>query len=237
MNYSHSFIEPETLAYFKGLVTGLGTDSNGHVLMAPIIGYLKNSEPEHKDVLGLNATILETLIVAHACFPFSLNVPLTRDAFCRAIILLTNHCMTVLGQGSVGATGVILRETSPRQRLFFIFSALAHPPTGQSSYDDLLDVVSRLSYPARVNRSKHTKMHRSLAQLTPLAQRLESGKSTTVALRPLPVEVLRPLEKLVTVFPPEHLEEGPNSDRSFRDVGEVSVEEFMDWGERVRDQQ
>ena len=237
VNYSYSIIEPETLAYFNGLVAGLGIDSNGHVLMAPIIEYLKNSEPEHKDVLGLNATILETLIVPHACFPFSHNVPLTRDAFCRAIILLTNRCKTVLGQGSVGATELVLRETSPRQRLFFIFSALVHPPTGEASYDDLLDVVSRLSYPARVNRSKHTKSRRSLAQLAPLAQRLEPGKPTTVVLHPLPVEVLKPLEKLVAVFPPEHLEEGPNSDRSFGDVREVSVEEFMDWGERVRNKQ
>jgi hypothetical protein len=50
----------------------------------------------------------------------------------------------------------------------------------------------------------------------------------------LPIEVLKPLEKLVAVFPPERLEEVPNSDRSFRDVREVSVEEFVDWGERVR---
>lgn len=237
VNYSYSTVEPETLAYFNGLVAGLGIDSNGHISMAPIIEYLKNSELEHKDVLGLNATILEALIVPHACFPFSHTVPLTRDAFCRAIILLTNRCKTVLGQGSVGATEVILRETSPRQRLFFIFSALVHPSTGEASYDDLLDVVSRLSYPTRVNRSKHMKLHRSRAQLAPLAQRLEPGKPTTVALHPLSVEVLKPLEKLVAVFPPEHLEEGPKSDRSFGDVHEVSVEEFMDWGERVRNKQ
>jgi hypothetical protein len=139
--------------------------------MAPIIEYLKNSEPEHKDALGLNATILKTLVVPHACFPFSRNVPLTRDAFCRTIVLLINRCKTVLGQGSVGVTEVIVRETGPRQRLFFIFSALVRPPTGEASYDDLLDVVSRLSYPARVNRFKHVKLHRSLAQLAPLAQR------------------------------------------------------------------
>jgi hypothetical protein len=237
VNYSYSIIEPETLAYFNGLVAGLGIDSNGHVLMAPITEYLKNSEPEHKDVLELNATILETLIVPHACFPFSHPVPLTRSAFCRAIVLLTNRCKTILGQGSSGATGVIRRNTSPRQRLFFIFSALAHPPTGAASYDDLLDVVSRLSYPTRVNRFKHTKSHRSLAELAPLAKRLEPGKPTTVALRPLAVEVLKPLERLVAVFPPEHLEEGSSVDRSFGDVREVSVEEFMDWGERVRNKQ
>ncbi|KAJ4992782.1 hypothetical protein SVAN01_01828 [Stagonosporopsis vannaccii] len=202
--------------------------------MAPIIEYLKNSEPEHKEILALNATILETLIVPHACLPFSNIVPLTRDAFCRAIILLTNYCKAVLGQGSVSATQVILRQTSPQQRLSFIFSALVHPSTGEASYDDLLDVVSRLSYPTIVNRFKHAKTHRPLAQLAPLAQRLEPGKATTVALHPLPVEILKPLEKLVAVIPPERLEERPNFDRSFSDVREVSVEEFMDWGERVR---
>lgn len=237
MNYSHSIIEPETLAYFNGLVAGLGIDSNGHVLVGPIIEYLKNSEPEHKHVLELNATILETLIGPHACFPFSHTVPLTRDAFLRAIILLTGRCKTVLGQGSTGADGPVIRETSSRQRLFFIFSALAHPPTGKASYDDLLDVVSRLSYPTRVNQSKHMKVHRPLAQLAPLAQRLEPGKSTTVALSPLPVEALRPLEKLVAVFPPEHQEEGPNGDRSFGDVREVSAEDFVDWGIKVRNEQ
>lgn len=233
MNYSYSSIEPETLAYFNGLVAGLGIDSNGHVLMAPVIEYLKNSEPEHKDVLELNAAILETLIVPHACFPFSHTVPLTRDAFCRAIILLTNRCKTVLGQGSSSGSEVILRTMSPRQRLSFIFSALVHPPTGEASYDDLLDVVSRLSYPTRVNRAKHTKSHRSLAQLAPLAQRLEPGKPTSTVLGPLPVEVLKPLERLVAVFPPERLEEGAKADRGFGNVREVSVEEFVDWGERV----
>ena len=113
MNYSHSFIEPETLAYFNGLVAGLGIDSNGHLLMAPIIEYLKNSEPEHQDVLELNAPILEALIVPQACFPFSHSISLTRDAFCRAIILLTKRCKTVLGQG-----GSRLRHTTSRQRLF-----------------------------------------------------------------------------------------------------------------------
>lgn len=228
MNYSHSFIEPETLAYFNGLVAGLGIDSNGHLLMAPIIEYLKNSEPEHKDVLELNAPILEALIVPHACFPFSHSIPLTRDAFCRAIILLTKRCTTVLGQG-----GSRLRHTTSRQRLFFIFSALSHPPTGEASYDDLLDVVSRLSYPTRVNRFKHYKTRRPLAQLAPLAQRLEPGKPTTVELRPLPVDVLKPLEKLVAVFPSDHLKKKPTN-RSFGDVRDVSVEEFMDWGEEVR---
>ncbi|XPS72462.1 hypothetical protein M3J09_004627 [Ascochyta lentis] len=169
VNYSHSMIEPETMAYFNGLVAGPGIDFNGHVLIAPVIEYLKNSEPEHKDILGLNATILETLIVSHACFPFSHNVPLTRDAFCRAITLLTIRCKTVLGQGSMNDTEIVLREISPRQRLFFIFSALVYPPTGTASYDDLLDVISRLSYPARVNRPKHIKLRRSLAQLAPLA--------------------------------------------------------------------
>ena len=207
MNYSHSFIEPETLAYFNGLVAGLGIDSNGHLLMAPIIEYLKNSEPEHKDVLELNAPILEALIVPHACFPFSHSIPLTRDAFCRAIILLTKHCKIVLGQG-----GSKLRHTTSRQRLFFIFSALSHPPTGEASYDDLLDVVSRLSYPTRVNRFKHYKTRRPLAQLAPLAQRLEPGKSKTVELRPLPVDVLKPLEQLAAVFPSDHL--GKKADQS-----------------------
>jgi hypothetical protein len=230
VNYSHSYIDPETLAYFNGLVAGLGIDPNGTLLTAPIIEYLKNSEPEHKDVLELNAPILEALIVPHACFPFSHNVPLTKDAFCRAIVLLTKHCKTVLGQG-----GSDLRYTTPRQRLFFIFSALSHPPTGEASYDDLLDVVSRLSYPTRVNRFKHYKTRRPLAQLAPLAQRLEPGKPTTVELRPWPVEVLKPLERLVAVFSPSHLEEGP-TDRSFGDVREVSVEEFMEWGEKVRDE-
>jgi hypothetical protein len=235
VNYSYSYIDPETLAYFNGLVAGLGIDSNGHLLMASIMQYLKNSEPEHKDVLELNTPILEALIVPHVCFPFSHNVPLTRDAFCRAIILLTNRCKTVLGQGSSGPEGAILRHTTPRQRLFFIFSALSHPPTGEASYDHLLDVVSRLSYPTRVNRFKHYKTRRPLAQLAPLAQRLEPGKPTTVELRPLPVEVLKPLESLVAVFPPDRLEEGPTN-RSFGDVREVSVEEFMEWGEKVRNE-
>ena len=74
--------------------------------------YFKNSYHEHKDVMKPNASILEALIVPHACFPFSLTVPLTKDAFCRAIILLTHRCRSVLGQESSGSKGTILRHTT-----------------------------------------------------------------------------------------------------------------------------
>ena len=84
-----------------------------------------------------------------------------------------------------------------------------------------------------MNRFKHYKTRRPLARLAPLAQRLEPGKSKTVELRPLPVDVLKPLEKLVAVFPSDHLKKKPTN-RSFGDVRDVSVEEFMDWGEEVR---
>lgn len=153
---------------------------------------------------------MEALLVPHTCFPFSHTVPSTRHAFCRAIILLTNRYKTVLGQGSSGPEGAILQHTIPRQRLFFIFSALSHAPTGEASYDDLLGVISRISYPTIVNRFKHHRNHRPLPQLASLLQCLEAGKPATVELRPLPVEVLKPLERLISVFPSQNLEEeGP----------------------------
>lgn len=122
---------------------------------------------------------MEALLVPHTCFPFSHTVPSTRHAFCRAIILLTNRYKTVLGQGSSGPEGAILQHTIPRQRLFFIFSALSHAPTGEASYDDLLGVVSRISYPTIVDRFKHHRNHRPLPQLASLLQCLEAGKPAT----------------------------------------------------------
>jgi hypothetical protein len=85
-----------------------------------------------------------------------------------------------------------------------------------------------------VNRFKHYKHRRYVTELSPLAERLDPAKLKAVLLDPLPIAVLKPLEELVTVFPPHHSIQVIDSDRSFGNVSELSLEEFVEWGIKVR---
>jgi hypothetical protein len=228
-NSSNGFIYPEQLEHFNGVMSSLKLDSYGHIIPSSIIEHLKNVFPEGEHVIQRNASILESLIIPHACFPFSDTVPLTRDALCRAVILLTNECKYTLG----GSMQTPLSE----KRLCFIFSAVSqHTPTGTASYDDMLDVVHRLPYPAHANRFKGYVMPKRRERLAPVADRLEPGKPKSVTLEPLRIAILKPLEELVQVF--KTVRNPPLADFNAKlpDVSELSVEQFVEWAEKVRTQ-
>jgi hypothetical protein len=98
----------------------------------------------------------------------------------------------------------------------------------------MLDVVHRLPYPARANRVKGYVMPKPRERLAPVADRLEPGKPKSVTLEPLPIAVLKPLEELVQAFKSERNPPLADLNPKLRDVGEVSVEQFMEWAEKVR---
>jgi hypothetical protein len=183
--------------------------------------------PKKAHIIQRNASILESLIVPHACFPFSDTVPLTRDALCRAVILLTHKCKSTLGRKA--------KSPLSDRRLRFIFSAISqHTPAGVLSYDDMLDAVHRLPYPARANRVKGYVILKSRECLAPVADRLEPGKPKSVTLEPLPIAVLKPLEELVQAFKSERNPPLADFNPKLPDVSEVSVEQFVEWAEKVR---
>jgi hypothetical protein len=226
-NSSNGTIHPEQLEHFNGAVSSLKLDSDGHIVPSSIPSHLANVFPKKAHTIQRNASILESLIIPHACFPFSDTVPLTRDALCRAVILLTHKCKSTLG----GSTQTPLSE----KRLRFIFSAISqHTPAGTISYDDMLDVVYRLPYPAHANRLKGYATPKPRERLASVADRLEPGKPKLTTLEPLPIVVLKPLEELVQAFKSERNPPLADFNPKLPDVGEVSVEQFVEWAEKVR---
>jgi hypothetical protein len=225
-NSSYGIIYPEQLGHFNGVVSSLKLDSDGHIRPSSIPSYLANVFPEKAHIIERNASILESLIISHACFPFSDTVPLTRDALCRAVVLLTHKCKSTLGR----------RAKTPlsERRLRFIFSAISQRTlAGTTSYDDVLDVIYRLPYPAHANRFKGYATPKPRERLAPVADRLEPGKPRSVILEPLPIAVLKPLEELVQAFKSERNPPLADFNPTPLDVSEVSVEQFVEWAEKV----
>lgn len=122
-----------------------------------------------------------------------------------------------------------------KKRLHFIFSAIAqHTPAGTTSYDDMLDVLYRLPYPAHANLFKGYVTPQRRERLAPVADRLEPGKPKSVALDPLPIAALKSLEELVQAFKSDRNPPLADFNPKLPSVSEVSVEQFVEWAEKVR---
>jgi hypothetical protein len=222
-------VTPTELEYFDDLVAGFDVSSDSQLQMTSIIHHLARIHTTKSEVIQLNASILENLIISHACFPFSSPVLFTKDAFCRAILLLTDRCESNFKQATGTAGQETIRKRSEQKRLEFIHSALACPPTGTPTHDDILDVISRIQYPWLI-APKGIVRRRPIADFSLLAERLEPSKDQTLP-DPLPISVLKPLENLVAAFPPRYTE--AVTDLSFEGNGELSAEGFVQWAKKV----
>lgn len=76
-------VKPAELEYFDGLIAGFVVTSDSQLRMPSIIYYLARAYATKAEVIQSTASILETLILPHACFPLSSLVLLTENAFCR----------------------------------------------------------------------------------------------------------------------------------------------------------
>jgi hypothetical protein len=222
-------VTPTELQYFDDLVAGFDVASDGQLQMTSIIQHLTRTHTTKSEVIQLNASILGNLIISHACFPFSSPVLLTEDAFCRAILLLTDRCESNFKQATRTGGQETMRKRSEQRRLEFIHSALARPPTGTPTHDDILDIVSRVQYP-RLIAPKGIVRRRPITDFSLLAERLEPAKDQALP-DTLPISVLKPLENLVAAFPPRYTEAA--SDMSFEGDGELNAEVFVQWAIKV----
>jgi hypothetical protein len=222
-------VTPTELEYFDGVVAGFDFASDGQLQMTSILHHLTRTHTMKSELIRLNASVLENLILFHACFPFTSPVLLTKDAFCRTILLLTNRCESNFKQATQTAGHQTMRKRSEQQRLEFIHSALAHPPTGIPTHDDVLDVISRVKYPWLV-APKGIVLRHPVTHFSPLARRLEPLKDKRLS-DPLPVSILKSLESLVAAFPPRWNE--AVSDLSFEGSGELNAERFVQWATKV----
>lgn len=222
-------VTPTELEYFDDLVAGLDVAADGQLQITSILDHLTRAHATKSEVIQVNTSILEILIISHACFPFSSPVLLTKDAFCRALLLLTSRCESNFKQATSTAGQQTMRERMEQQRLQFIYSALACPPTGMATHDDIVDIISRVKYPWLV-APKGIVRRRPVSDFFPLAERLEPSKDKTLP-DTLPVSNLKPLGKLVAAFPPRWNE--AVSDLSFKGSGMLSVEQFVQWATKV----
>lgn len=222
-------VTPTELEYFDEVVAGFDIASDGQLQMSSIMHHLTHTHTTKSDVIQLNASILERLIISHACFPFSSPVLLTKDAFCRAILLLTDRCESNFKQATQTAGHQTMRKRSEQKRLEFIRSSLACPPTGMPTHDDILDVISRVQYPWLV-APKGIVRRRPVTDFYTLAQRLEPLKDKILP-DPLPGSIIKPLENLLAAFPPRWNKAVSNL--SFEESGELSAERFVQWATKV----
>lgn len=90
-----------------------------------------HNAPAKTEAIQSAAFVLETLIISHAHFPFSSPTPLTEDAFCRAILILSDRCKESFKQAIIINRDYVVSKRTDRKRLLFIYSALARPFTGK----------------------------------------------------------------------------------------------------------
>jgi hypothetical protein len=219
----------EELECFRTVASSLTLGTDDQLDMSSILQHILQQHKGNLEVLQLNMTNLETLITSHASFPFTRAPKLTADALCRSLLLLTNQCESNFKQQVCLGDHTTIRTRTPSARLSFIFSALTNPPSGAPTHDDVLDVLCRVQYPAKL-AYKGQLLRRPVADLVPLAERLELVKEQAPVAN-IPAATMGQLRGLVEALPSpyQHLVVYTDVDTS----GDLRVEEFVKWALQV----
>jgi hypothetical protein len=222
-------VTPEELECFRSIASSLTVGTDNQLEMSSIMQRILHQHKENREALQLNMKNLETLIASHASFPFTKPPKLTTDALCRSLLLLTNRCESSFKQQVCLGDHTTIRTRTPSARLRFIFSALTNPPSGVPTQDDVLDVLCRVKYPAKL-AYKGQLLRRPVADLVPLAERLEPVKELAVA-ETMSAASMQQLRELVEAFPSQyqHFVVDTDVDTS----GSLRVEEFAKWALQV----
>ena len=223
--------------YFDERTGGLVAASDDEIPLASIIYDLSQKHPSKADVIQSMAPMLERLIVAYASFPFSTPVALTKDAFCRAMILLTERGQWCWRQGKTSGTKRQVRPRTITKQLSFLYSALVRPPTGAPTQDDILDVICRTAYPCdfvshTIITGENWLNRRHYEDFKPLAERLEPAQDAQ-PLELLPASQMQVLQTFVTAFTRPYCEEPVYP--GFRYNKSVDEEEFIFWAKEVHE--
>lgn len=180
--------------------------------------------------------IIERLIVAYASFPFTTPAVLTKDALCRAILLLTDRGWSCFRQGKQTGSNVQIRSRPLSRQLSFLYSALVCPPTGVPTQENVLDVVCRLRYPCDIQEGTILKglnylQRHPYTEFVPLAERLEPSQDPPRNLEPLPISQLQLLQTFVAAFTPPWLPKAVPP--RFEDSECMNEEQFVQWAEEA----
>lgn len=226
--------------HFDKRMASLVANANDQIPLSLIVGSLSRLHPSKANVPISMSSILDILIMAYASFPFSTPVILTKDAFCRAVLLLTKRSWSCFEQGwkqsSQQGVKTIIRSRSVEKQLSFLYSTLAHPPVGAPTHDDVLDVLCRVPYPCRIrtgrlHASKTTKRPPD-TKFIPLAERLEPKKDAQ-SLALLPFSQVQLLQTFVAAFTPPYIKRVVYS--GFADSNSIDKNQFIEWAKEVRE--
>ncbi|KAJ4297795.1 hypothetical protein N0V90_005690 [Kalmusia sp. IMI 367209] len=218
--------------YFNKRIASLVTTSDDHIPLNSIIGKLLQAHPSKADIIQSITPTLKQLIVAYASFPFLTPVVLTKDALCRAILLLTERGWCCWRQGK----GTSIRSRSDDKQLSFLYSALVCPPAGAPTQSDVLDVVCRVRYPCDVHQGtilnglNYLQRHPD-TDFIPLAERLQPVQDAQ-SLDPLPVSQIQLLYTITVAFTPPWFKEPVPP--GFEDSESINEEQFITWAKEAR---
>lgn len=224
--------------HFDKRTASLVADANDLIPLSLIIESLSRLHPSKANIIHSMSPILDILIMAYASFPFSTPVILTKDAFCRAVLLLTERSWPCFKQAWKRSTqqGVktIIRSRSVEKQLSFLYSTLVRPPIGAPTHDDVLDVLCRVRYPCnirtgRLHDSKTTKRPPD-TKFMPLAERLEPTKDAQ-PLALLPFSQIQLLQNFVAAFTPPYIKRVAYS--GFADSDSIDKDQFIEWAKEV----
>jgi hypothetical protein len=223
--------------YFDQRIAGLVAASDDEIPLTSIIDNLSQAHPSKADFVKSMAPMIERLIVAYASFPFSTPVTLTKDALCRAMILLTERGQSCWCEGKSRGDKRQIRSRSLKRQLSFLYSALVRPPTGAPTRDDVLEVICRIAYPCDV--TPHTMIsgddyldRRHYADFVPLAERLRlEPVQDAQPLEPLPASQIQLLQAFVSVFNPPYCKEPVYPGFIYSE--DIDEEEFIGWATEV----
>ncbi|KAF1957959.1 hypothetical protein CC80DRAFT_503497 [Byssothecium circinans] len=145
------------------------------------------------------------------------------------------QCQEIFNQTQRTGSEDTVRRRPDRQRLIFIYSVLAHPPTWKPSHDDVVDVVCRISYRYYFLQKPRGMLGcRPVTDFLPLAEGLEPFENAEEQ-RLLPVEGLAALKELVRVIAPPRRWNVPSVvDIGLGEAGELDGEGFVVWARKIR---
>lgn len=123
----------------------------------------------------------------------------------------------------------VIRTRTPSACLQFIFSSLAHPPTGTPTHNDVLDILCRVRYPTRT-AAKGQLRCKPVEQLSSLVERLEPTTQRSLT-ETLSASTMQELGLSVEAFPSPYrrLVTEPNMQIG----GGVNAEQFEEWALQV----
>ncbi|CAO2653695.1 Nn.00g031060.m01.CDS01 [Neocucurbitaria sp. VM-36] len=219
-------LTPYEVSNFDAIVSTFHSTSTGEIDLADLFYFLNQACPNQAPLLPSAQPYLTALIYAHARYPFSRPVPLTRAALLRAVMFLTHRGTDFFNQRT------ILPYHSNTDRLSYIFRVLATPDAGvsQANYDDIVAVLVRLPYPRPSLLTQSIGKRRE--KFRPMAERLDPLDSGGID-GPLKIsrEVLRTISKLVASLMGDFAE--GNATDSLLPVDKV-LYEFLEWASEMR---